>query len=446
MFRIRSMLLLIFLILGSVMPGMGAAGQEASPVAEAGARLDLAAMALAPEDVPAGFFDEYSEWWVPPAAFSELVLGGDSVPATLDEVYQSFSFNDAEQVAIHTYLFTYTTPQAAMTGFGIVDATVLRPPLPPGTVVGPTVEPGPALGDETSTTTRVTYDTQAEGGPLVDVVASTFRRDRLIAGVSIERFTDPAGEGDSASPAPDVSQADADLSLRLAGTLDDRVTTVLGGGTPAGVDPALSAMVLPVDQLAPSDTPVFGGYKSGIDLLRCGICGEENTLVPFADAARGGVSRTIFVGPLVDGEPTPPFISVAVTRFTGPDTAREVLEAMRQAPNDRPTPGPTSRGARTLVADPVIPGATATLGFEGVLDPENPDATTDSAGVTFVMDAWLVTVDVQGGLPGDTALAVAVDLATQQSECLTAGGSCEDLTVPDALNAGAEATPVAAVA
>jgi len=232
---------------------------------------------------------------------------------------------------------------------------------------------------------------------------------------------------------PNPSQADADLALELATRLDDRITTVMSGGTPAGVDFALAAKVLPVDQLGDGQTPVSGGYKSGIDLLRCGICGEENTLLPFADTALGGVSRTIFVGPLVDGEPTPPFISVAVTRFTDPDTAREVLEAMRQAPNDRPTPGPTSRGARTLVADPVIPGATATLGFEGVMDAEDPEAAPGSAGVTFVMDAWLVTVDVQGGLSGDTAVAVAVDLATQQSECLTAGGSCEDLTVLDAL-------------
>lgn len=53
----------------------------------------------------------------------------------------------------------------------------------------------------------------------------------------------------------------------------------------------------------------------------------------------GGVSRTIFVGPMVDGEPTPPFVSVAIVPFTGSDIALETLEAMRQAPNDRPTPG-----------------------------------------------------------------------------------------------------------
>jgi len=254
--------------------GGDAGAQEASPNPQQGAWLDLAAMALAPEDVPAGFFDDYGEWLVSPAAFSELVLGGEPVPAGLDQVYQSFYFNDAEQVAIHNYLFTYTTLEEASAGIGIVDATVLRPPLPDGTVDGPTTVSGPALGDESSTTTRVSYDTRGEGGPLADVVASTFRRDRLIAGVAIERYTEPAGEGSPAAPAPDAFQADADFSLRLARIVDDRITTVMSGGTPAGVDFALSAMVLPVDQLGDGQTPVSGGYKSGIDLLRCGICGE----------------------------------------------------------------------------------------------------------------------------------------------------------------------------
>ena len=450
--RPASVVLSFLVLLGSLVSGGGAAAQGASPETGAGALPDLAAMALAPGDLPAGFFEDYSEWLVPPAAFSELVLGGKPVPADLEQVYQSFylsmgwihGVNDAEQVTVHTYLFTFTTPEAAAAGVEIVDATLLRPPLPDGTMAGPTTVSGPELGDEASTITRVSYDTRAQGGPLVDVVASTFRRDRLIAGISIERWTDPAAEGSLASPVPATSEADPDLSLRLAGTLDDRITTVLSGGTPTGVDLALSAMVLPVDQLALAGTPVFGGYKPGIDLLRCGICGEENALLPFADDALDGVSRTIVVGPLVDGEPIPPFVSIAIVPFTGPHIALEVLEAMRQAPNDRPTPGPVPRGERSLVADLQIPGATATLGLEGILDVEAPDVVPDSASVSFVMDAWLVSVDVQGGLPAETALAVAVDLATQQGDCLAAGGQCETLTVPEGLRTDSESTPPAA--
>jgi len=86
------------------------------------------------------------------------------------------------------------------------------------------------------------------------------------------------------------------------------------------------------------------------------------------------------------------------------------------------------------VADSVIPGTTATLGFGAVSEMENPDASVDSAGVTFVSDTVMVTVDVQGGLSGDAALAVAVDLAAQQSDCLTAGGPCTEMTVPPALH------------
>ena len=33
-------------------------------------------MALATDDVPTGYFDDYSEWWVPAGPFSELTLGG----------------------------------------------------------------------------------------------------------------------------------------------------------------------------------------------------------------------------------------------------------------------------------------------------------------------------------------------------------------------------------
>ena len=435
--RTTVLLLSVVMLVVTFVGGDGTA-QDASPVVEQDARLDLAAMALAPDDLPNGFFEEYSEWLVPPAAFSELVLGGEAVSADLEQVYQSFAFHDAEQIAVHNYLFTFTTPAAAAAGVDLVDATVLRPPLPDGMMHGPTTEPGAALGDEASTITHVSYDTRAEGGPLVDVVATTFRRDRLIAGISIERWT----EGNPTSSAPDTSQADAALSLHLAGRLDDRITTVLSGGIPTGVDFALSAMVLPVDQLGDGQTPLIGGYKPGIDLLRCGICGEENSLLPFADPALDGVSRAIFVGPNVDGEPTPPFISVAIVPFTSPGIALDVLEAMRQAPNDRPMPGPVPRGERSLVTDPQIPGATATLGLEGVLDPEAPDAVTDSAGVSFVMDSWLVTVDVQGGLPAESALAVAVDLATQQSACLGAGGSCANLTVPEGLMTEPGATPV----
>jgi hypothetical protein len=411
------------------------AAQHATPTSSTSAPLDLAAMALAPADVPAGYFDDYSEWWVPSGPFSDVVPGGTAIPPGLVRVYQSFYIEPSGAAAIHNYLYEFASPQEATTGFEIVDAA-LRPPLPEGTVIGPTHAPGPDLGDAPGLLTIVSYDTWAAGGPRADVVAASFRRDRLVAGVSVERYTDPppadtpvAAVATPVGPDPVQEQ----LATTLATTLDERITTVLAGQTPAGVDPALAALVLPLDQLADVPTPVFGGYKAGIDLLRCGICGEENSLLPFADEARGGFNRGIVLGPLVDGEPQPPFVSVAVSAFTSSEVALAVLEAIRQAPDDLPTSIPIPRGTRTLAEDPEIPGAAATLAFQGTLGEEDPNAPIDSAGVDFVVGNRLVTVDVQGGLSAGEAMAAAIDLATQQAACLAAGGPCATVMSPPSL-------------
>jgi hypothetical protein len=417
-----------------------ASAQDATPGTPSTTSLDLAAMALAPDDVPAGYFDDYTEWWMPADAFSALTLGGAATPPGLERVYQSFYFNPEEAVAIHAYLYEFASPEEATAGIAIVDEA-LRPPLPEGTVIGPTHMPGPDLGEDPRQMTVVTYDTWAAGGPRADVIAASFRRDRLIAGVAIERFTDPPPAGtpvaDLATPiAPDPAQEE--LATSLATTLDERITTVLAGEAPAGVDFALSDVLLPLAPLVDAATPVFGGYKAGIDLLRCGICGEENSLLPFADAAGDGFSRGVVLGPLVDGAPTPPFVSMAVLELASPEAALEVLEAIRTAPGDRPTSAPFPRGTRTLAADPAIAETTAVVAFQGTYDEEDPNAPIDSAGVNFVTGNRLVTVDVQGGLSAEDAMAAAVDLATQQAACLAADDPCATVTLPPSL--GAEAS------
>ena len=433
----RSATLAFLLILGGFWPTLVGA-QDATPTIASENPPDLAAMALSPEDVPAGFFDDYGEWWVPSAPFGELVLG-EAAPSGLEQVYQSFYFDPDQPAGIHSYLFLFASPRDAEAGLDMVEA-VLRPPLPEGTVVGPTQAPGPDLGDGPSELTAVTYDTWEAGGPRVDVVAATFRRDRLVAGVSVERFTDPPSAGtplaDPASPVA-FDPAQEEMATRLATTVDERISVVLAGESPLGVDRTLSELMLPLDQLVEGPTPVLGGYKSGVDLLRCGVCGEENSLLPFAEDALGGFSRTVSVGPLVDGEPQPPFVSIAISTFTSPEVVQEVLEAIRQTPNDRPTSGPVPRGDRTPVEDPEIPGADGALAFHAALDAENPDAAVDSAGVTFVLGDQLVTVDVQGGLSAEAALAAAVDLATQQAACLDSGDRCDSVTVPPSLAEGA---------
>jgi hypothetical protein len=408
--------------------------QDATPAAS-GRALDLAAMALASDDVPIGYFDDYSEWWVPGATFAASVLGGVEAPAGLERVYQSFYGNPEQGTTIHCFLFKFASPEAAQAGSPLVEAA-LRPPLPEGSTIGPTHVPGPEIGGVQSEMTFVTYDTWAAGGPRADIVADAFRRDRLLAGISVERYTDPPAAGTPVSAGATPVAADPALerlAATLATTLDTRIMTVLAGQIPVGVDPTLSEMVLPLGQLVDTATPVLGGYKAGIDLLRCGICGEENSLLPFANDALGGFARIVSLGPMVEGEPTPPFVSVAVTVFTTPEAARHVLEAIRQAPNDLPTPGPIPRGHRTLAADPTVPLTEAALAFQATSNADDPQAPVDSAGVDFVSGTQLVTVDVQGGLPADAALATAIDLATQQATCLDAGAPCDSVSLPPTL-------------
>jgi hypothetical protein len=437
---LRRVTLVVLTFLLALWPFLGAA-QEATPGTTSTMPLDLAAMALTPDDLPAGYFDDYSEWWVPAEASSEFVLGGEATPPGLERVYQTFYFNPDELAGVHTYLYEFASPEEATAGAEIVDAA-LRPPLPEGIVIGPTHAPGPELGDAPGVLTVVTYDTWAAGGPRADVVAASFQRDRLVAGVAVERYTDPPPAGtplatETTPVAPDPAQEQ--LATTLATTLDERIATVLAGHAPAGVDPALAAQVLPLDQLIDNQREVFGGYKAGIDMLRCGICGEENTLLPFAADARGGYVLGIVLGGVVDGEPQTPFVTVGVTSFTSPEAALAVLEAIRQTPNDRPTAVPFPRGQKTLVDDPTIPEATAALAFHATADEEDPDASADAAGVDFVTGDRLVTVDVQGGLSAEDAMAAALDLATQQAACLTAGETCSTVTPPPALQVQADA-------
>ena len=104
-------------------------------------------MALAPDDVPAGYFDDYSEWWVPADAFSALVLGGAATPPGLERVYQTFYFNPERWPGSTPTSTSSRQPKRPRPGSQIIDAA-LRPPLPEGTVVGPTHAPGPDLGED----------------------------------------------------------------------------------------------------------------------------------------------------------------------------------------------------------------------------------------------------------------------------------------------------------
>lgn len=399
----------------------------------AGPQHDLAAMALAAQDMPAGTFDEYYEWLVPTEAISEFVFGGGTPPDGLEQVYQTYYNDPTNGLGTAVVLFDFATPEQAEAGAGVMAAMFSSlPPIPDGTAVGPTSVSGPDDGGAPRTTTTVRFDAWPSGGPRVDVVATSFQLDDLVGGVSVEQWSDRPAD----PTAPDATPIDPDgsqgqRSAALAAAMEDRIAQVVAGISPLGADLSLPDRVLPLGEIG-NGGPVFAGYKSGADLLRCGICGEENSLAGFAEVALGGYMRMVVAGPTVDGEPTPPFVLVAVSAFDTPEDALKVLGATRLAPDERPTSGPVPRGRRMLVDDPEIPGADVALAFVASMDGNDPASDADSASVDLVVGHQLVTIDVLGGLGSQEALAVAIDLATQQTACLASPEPCE-LEVPTAL-------------
>jgi hypothetical protein len=82
------------------------------------------------------------------------------------------------------------------------------------------------------------------------------------------------------------------------------------------------------------------------------------------------------------------------------------------------------------VADAAIPQVTTVLEFQGIVHPHNPHASMDYAGVVFVDEAILTTIDVQSGQLDDRAFEMAIDVATQQNDCLRAAASFRCLRFP----------------
>lgn len=420
-----------------------ALAQDATP-APASAALDLPAMALASEDLPAGYLRYWNGVLAPASAYGDVYaphLSQEDLAAAghIRSYEDDYLVWDSNQFA-HVAIDEYATAEGAAKGFAIFeDDTNVSPGY---TVVTTEDRPLPGVGEEPSELTVATgfY----EDGTFTQSVAAAFRVGNLNGGVQLEYLTysdeygTPAATPESAAaPDPEQIALVEDMAAKLAG----RMETVIAGDTPVGVNPELAAKVLPLQQSPQIWKGIsWEGYEASQTMI-----GFEGALTQYAPDYRSGYSRMIMLG-TGDGFP-PPYVSVGVSEFASPEAAHAVLDAIRMSPGDLPTPGVSGRGAnRTLVADPVVPGADAALAFHSQLMGDDAGAPVDSAGLDFVTGPYLVTVDVQGVDSVDTAMAAAADLAAQQAACLAATGSCTTVSVPVLAAPAAEApaaTPAA---
>lgn len=441
----RSRLVTPALTIGlAVLLAAPALAQEASPAASPAVTgvLDLPAMALASEDLPPGYVRYWNGVLAPASAYSDVYdpeLPPEQHAATghvrsYEDDYLVWNSNQF----MHIYVDEFATAEGAAKGFALFAAEA-----PDYTVVTTEERPLPGIGEEPS---ELKVDTGFyEDGTFTQVVVASFRVGNLNGGVQLEyqtypdEYGTPAATPESAA-APNLEQIQ--IVEEMAAKLADRMTTVMAGETPAGVNPDLAAKVLPLQQDPGTWKGIsWEGYEASETMI-----GFDGALTPFAPEYRSGYSRMIMLG-AGDGFP-PPYVSVGVSEFDSPDAAHAVLDIIRTSPGDLPTPGVSSRGAnRELVADPEIPGADAALAFHSMLNGDDPDAPIDSVGIDFVTGSWLVTVDVQGVDSVVTAMAAAKDLAAQQAACLLAEGPCASASVPALAapveEAAATATPAA---
>jgi hypothetical protein len=393
-------------------------------------------MALISADLPEGFGRLYNGSYIPGNLVGPETAREALAAAGLQRTYEDNYGKIDSPISIGLFIDEYSTPEGAAAGFAAFDDETLAPP--DESVTSSSKLPGPGVGEEPSETIVETH--RYPDGTTSQYVEARFRIGNLNAGIWEERYAFPDESGTPQAvpatpeaPGPEQMQHVADMSAKLAA----RMEMVLAGETPPGIDPALAAQVLPIDTASNvSMGQSWEGYRDGPVIF-----GYDGSLMSLASSVKNGYGRTVSIG--VGPDFPPPYIAVTLADLESPEAAQAALDAVRTAPGDLPTPGPFPRGAaRDLVADPSIPGADAALAFGSALDEENPDAPVDSARVVFTAGPKFVAVDVQGADSAEAALAAAEDLAAQQAACLSAGGPCTAVSMPE-VQVSASATPAA---
>jgi hypothetical protein len=237
-------------------PATMTAALDATPgapaVDAAGGQLDLAAMALVTDELPAGFRRGDGGTYTPGnlygIAFAPHVSNERLMAAGFLRDYETYYDASDGSEAISVAIDEYATSAGAMEGFAVF-AEETRP-APNFTVLNRVDLPGPAAGDDLKTFSLTTY--RYPDGSISHFADATFRVENLIARITYERFDVPSASATPESiPGTPTAQDEAQVASveQMAATLAGRTETVLSGETPPGVDLELAAQTLPLAQL-----------------------------------------------------------------------------------------------------------------------------------------------------------------------------------------------------
>jgi hypothetical protein len=413
-------------------PAAMTAAFEATPAVPAGdaaGSLDLAAMALVADELPAGITRRDGGTYTPGSlygiTFAPHVSHERLMAAGYLRNYETYYQTADEIEAISVSIDEYATPEGAIAGFAVF-AEETRP-APNFTVLASTDLPGPAVGADPKVFSLTTY--HYRNGTISHFADATVRVDNLIARITYERF-DPSSESGTPEviPGTPTAQDEAQVAAveQMAATLLNRIETVRAGESPPEVDLKLAAQTLPLAQLPHVwNGESWEGYLNATDFFASDDAMSDQFVADF----QHGYGRLVSLG--TGSSAHPPYLSVAMAELSTPEAARALLDAARAAPDALRTPGPYGQGAQhSVVDDPSVPGSDAAMAFTSALDEEDATAPGDSAGVVFAQGSNLVAIAVQGMESTDAALAAARDLATQQAACLMSEAPCTMISPP----------------
>ncbi len=384
---------------------------EATPIA--GARLDLAAMALASEDLPPEVALEYEQYVTAAdvaSAVSDETVPPETILATgLLWFYESQYASADRTIRIRSYLEEYVTEQGAAAGFDILEDETRLVSTDAAFIDRPAPE---ELGEEPREITVGTFLDPGGAGRL-EAIDITFRVGRLLGGVSVETV-----EG---------VRPDRQLALALAERLEERIEAVLNDVPLPGIDRSLPQRLVPA---ASGTLGLQEGYVSIGEVLgseAAGAIGSEY---------RSGYLRTD-VYDYVRGEAMPlPLLSIAVTSFVSEAAPLAILTNA-----DLVTP-PYANLERVRLER--IPGTSALVGFR-YTNPyaESADAPVDSFRILMIVQNHVVILDVQGAASAEAAQTAAVLIASRQAGCVRSDEPCTAEPLAAELLSPAAATPMA---
>lgn len=357
-------------------------------------RIDLAAIALDSNDLPAEFTLTF-----------EAYLGGDDIAsqlfadrfteAEIEEIgllwyYESQYQTADEGLRIRSYIEQFTDEDAVERGFDLLeDEGDSTSDIEIGDQAG-----FDGIGDDPAEITTFTYD---DGSGTVGVtIDATFRVGALLMGVAIDSLTD--------------EEPSLDDLEELAGLLEERAEAVLAGDDLPGIDPTLSIGLLDYgDALV-----IQEGYLALNEAITADPQGEDNR--EFVS----GYTRMIVLG--IDENPDLPlpFVVTSLYRFSTESTALGYLTGLETV-----TPAYAELERAEIGR---IRGTDAARALSYVNPYDGVDA--DSLLLVATIGDLALSIEVVGAPSLDIAQETALALFAQQVPCVVDVVACGTASLP----------------